>query len=64
MHGCYNRFPSYSYPVQDGWTSDGRRIMIEHKNIHIIDGNLPCKYQGDHADDPGCNGCVHKTDNK
>lgn len=53
MHGCYNRSPFRdTLMVQNGWTSDGRRDMIEIPFRMAKD----CMYDLKHTD-VQCNGC-------
>jgi hypothetical protein len=54
--GCWNIERKDSYLVQNGWTADGRRIMIPHKDV----GSKECKYTLERSDDPSCKGCKFK----
>lgn len=58
-YGCHNtqRGGSHSYPVQDGWTDDGRRNMIQ-----IVTDWLPRKCGTTYEPAMGpCAGCTNNT---
>lgn len=52
-HGCHNK-PDHkpAYPVQDGWSKDGQRIMKMTPD-HM---SKPCQYDL-RPTDPACDGC-------
>lgn len=57
-YGCHNRAALRdTIEVQDGWTGDGRRKMV---NIPA-QNTKHCVYSRDN-NDPACAGCKHKED--
>lgn len=53
-HGCYNRLPlKETLMVQDGWTNDGKKIMVEIPFLM----NKNCQYTREHYADESCSGC-------
>jgi hypothetical protein len=57
LWGCYNRELKSSYQVQDGWTTDGRRVMREHNFVNSVN----CVYAKATLTDPKCGNCKHKS---
>lgn len=54
LYACVNRAPLRdNVMVQDGWTDDGRRNMVERPNPMT----KHCVYTIDHPHDPACGEC-------
>ena len=49
--------PGDVYPIQVGWTRDGRRLMA---TADVLPSVAECRYDNPGAD-PRCTGCRHAT---
>lgn len=59
MNGCHNRAPlAQTARVQDGWTEDGRRNMVEIP----VPMEKGCQYRKTELGqaDPRCEGCAER----
>lgn len=68
IYGCHNKprpQPHHSYVAQVGWM-DQRDGFNEpcpapiYQDIYFM-MSTPCQYTKQHASDPECSGCVHRT---
>jgi hypothetical protein len=62
-YGCHNQprpTAATSYPAQFGYEmSYGRRVPRYRLVPHVM--TTACQYTNQHATDPGCAGCKHKS---
>lgn len=59
---CNNRKPlAETTKVQDGWTDDGRKVMVEIPAFGVRECVYATHYLGE--TDPGCDGCSWRASN-